>query len=132
MKLKVLIVDDDTTVIYLHHVVLVETGFADVPFAFTSCKETLEFIMKGTPGTEAFLVLLDINMPVMDGWQFLDSLVQAKLSLPVYVVIVTSSIDTSDKKKANGYESVIAFLEKPVRAEDLNQLRELKELRKYF
>lgn len=132
MKLKVLIVDDDPIVIYLHNVVVVESGFSTIPFAFSSCKEALEFLHKASSDTEAFLVLLDISMPVMSGWEFLDSLTKDNLPVPVFVVLVTSSIEDSDKKKAAGYKCVIAFVEKPIRAEDLDRLKKLEQIKKYF
>lgn len=62
------------------------------------------------------IVLLDINMPVLDGWGFLDSLQQNKNyaieNITVYVV--SSSTDNSDMEKATSYGSVRKFLHKPI------------------
>jgi response regulator of citrate/malate metabolism len=58
------------------------------------------------------LILLDINMPEMDGWQFLEKYKNFKLKSDVY--IVSSSIDTSDINKSKGYTDVKQFVSKPL------------------
>lgn len=60
------------------------------------------------------LILLDINMPIMDGWEFLDALIKVnpEASIPVY--ILTSSIDPNDLKKSHLYKHVKGFLTKPL------------------
>jgi PAS domain S-box-containing protein len=56
-------------------------------------------------------IFLDINMPVMNGWDFLDNLLNKNLNLKVYML--TSSIDPKDQEKALGYDSVKDFISKP-------------------
>jgi CheY-like chemotaxis protein len=65
---------------------------------------------------EKVIILLDINMPVLNGWGFLDQLKVNKYfnieNIELY--IVSSSIDESDITKANGYEIVKKFIHKPI------------------
>jgi CheY-like chemotaxis protein len=70
------------------------------------------------------LILLDLNMPVLDGWQFLDKFIELKpvLQKRITVYIVSSSIDESDYNRAAAIEQVTDFLVKPV---TVNQLKEL-------
>jgi len=70
------------------------------------------------------LILLDLNMPVLDGWQFLDKFIELKPSLQkqITVYIVSSSIDESDYSRAASIAQVSDFLVKPV---TVNQLKEL-------
>ena len=63
---------------------------------------------------KVFLIVLDINMPVMNGWEFLDKLNTIAIKPLVKVIIVTSSIDSSDKDKAKEYDQVFEFMEKPL------------------
>jgi CheY-like chemotaxis protein len=57
-------------------------------------------------------VVLDINMPVMDGWGLLD-IIEADFDKKIEIIMVTSSVDQGDKDKAASYSKIIDFLEKP-------------------
>lgn len=65
-------------------------------------------------------IFLDINMPVMNGWDFLDNLLNKNLNLKVYML--TSSIDPKDQEKALGYTAVKDFISKPLKEERLRQI----------
>ncbi len=58
------------------------------------------------------LVLLDLNMPELTGWDFLEAC-QAQ-QVPIEIIILTSSIDERDKEKAKVYPNVKAFISKPL------------------
>ncbi len=58
------------------------------------------------------LVLLDINMPVMNAWDFLDTLKEA--SICIDVVILSSSINPEDITRAGNYKNIKGFLNKPL------------------
>jgi len=66
------------------------------------------------------LVLLDIKMPIMDGFQLMEQLKNEKDPDEIYIIMVTSSVDPEDKKKANMYEHIRDFVEKPLKAESLD------------
>lgn len=67
------------------------------------------------------LILLDINMPVVNGWQFLDWYHQADwLNTKIY--LVSSSIAESDRVKAEEYEQLSGFLIKPLSEKQLMEL----------
>lgn len=72
---------------------------------------------------DLFLVFLDINMPVMNGWGFLDELQTFAREDNTQVFVVTSSIDRADVEHAKQYALVKRFLSKPVDAEVLEELR---------
>lgn len=132
MSLKVLITDDDDSVLFLHEIIVTESNFAKDPVTFLNGKETLEHILQNTENNDPYLVLLDINMPVMDGWEFLEALNEHDLPVPVYVVIVTSSVDAADRKKAGTFPQVIDYIEKPVNKNALERVKNLRELEGYF
>jgi CheY-like chemotaxis protein len=70
-----------------------------------------------------YLLLLDINMPVMSGWDFLDAIRLRSYADQVYAVIVSSSIDTGNHKKAEQYKQVIGYLEKPINVRMLQDFK---------
>jgi CheY-like chemotaxis protein len=65
------------------------------------------------------LILLDINMPVLNGWEFLDAIKENEkfLSIPIY--ILTSSINDEDKTKAKEYPNIKDYIVKPLTREKL-------------
>jgi CheY-like chemotaxis protein len=80
------------------------------------------------------LIFLDLNMPVMNGWDFLedylmkysDRLVNTK------VVIISSTVNPEDFSRANRYEIVIDFINKPLTTEGLEDLMQHDQLSLYF
>ena len=71
------------------------------------------------------LIFLDLNMPVMGGWEFID-LFNSSYSLNLNntkIIILTSTIDPEDIKKSKSYPNVIEFLPKPITIEMLNHLK---------
>jgi CheY-like chemotaxis protein len=71
------------------------------------------------------LIFLDLNMPVMGGWEFLDLFNASDYfnANNTKVIILTSSIDPEDIKKSKSYPNVIEFLSKPITVEMLNYLK---------
>ena len=61
------------------------------------------------------VIFLDINMPQINGWEFLDQL--SEVSIPSHIYILSSSIDPSDHKKAMSYKMVKGFYSKPLEKE---------------
>ena len=71
------------------------------------------------------LIFLDLNMPEMDGFEFLESFNSFPQSVKdkSKVIVVTSSSSQADKERAMAYESVIHFMSKPLSDKDLNLIR---------
>jgi len=71
------------------------------------------------------LILLDLNMPVMDGWQFLEEfrILKSAFSLSTEIHLVTSSNDILDLKRAKVYENEITqYYLKPISKEDIYKI----------
>jgi len=68
------------------------------------------------------VIFLDLNMPIMDGWAFLDKFVLLPLKYKPKVYIVSSSIDSSDGEKAKTYDIVKNFISKPFSEVKLQEL----------
>ncbi|MDT0650736.1 response regulator [Autumnicola edwardsiae] len=70
------------------------------------------------------IILLDLNMPIMDGWQFLDEFTQIPTEHEITIYIVTSSIDPEDINRAKSYNRVTNYLVKPISIEGLRKILE--------
>ena len=71
------------------------------------------------------LILLDLNMPVMDGWEFLDALARQAWPYHLQVCVLTSSIQADDLIKAQAYAEVKGYFSKPVSTALLNEIVQL-------
>jgi CheY-like chemotaxis protein len=119
------VIDDDT--IYQMLVKrMVEKNHPGVSVdAYLNGKTAFEaFVRRYQSGDDVKLpdvVFLDINMPVMNGWEFLNSVLKSvpekKITSTIY--IVSSSIDRSDFEKAENYAIISKYLVKPVTKNDL-------------
>ena len=111
---KVLIVDDDHVILMIHKLKIMKTGVDLTPLEFLNGRTALDYIIEHNEPENSFIVLLDINMPVMNGWEFLDSIQKMALKCQVKVAIVTSSVDQADQEKAKMYSQVFSYITKPV------------------
>ncbi len=87
-------------------------------------------VFEDLENSEIFLpdiILLDINMPGMDGWQFIEKLRSAypDLLTRTSIYIVSSSIAYSDKERAEKIPEIISFLSKPITVENLREIAEV-------
>ncbi|MGB7785203.1 MAG: response regulator [Salinimicrobium sp.] len=112
--MDVVIVDDDAVVLFLHKILIQKTFHSGCLHDFDNAEEALQYILHRTDKNQPLLVLLDINMPGMTGWHFLEELQENAFEENIHVVMVTSSINYSDRKKAEQFPLVMDFLEKPL------------------
>ncbi len=96
---------------------------------FENGKEAIQFLAEAqeeSPNKVPRVIFLDLNMPVMDGWGFLENYV--KLNKPVKekseIIIVTSSVDDEDKRRAAELSAISDYWVKPVSREGLKNLIE--------
>ncbi|HET8885036.1 MAG TPA: response regulator [Salinimicrobium sp.] len=130
--MEILIVDDDNIVCMLHRNQLLRS---QVPYKLVTCsngKQAFEYIRSKKEEVNSFLVLLDINMPVMNGWEFLEKFKEKSLDTDIYVVLVSSSTYRDDKQKAFRSDKVIDYVTKPLGVSDVEKIKNLKEIKSYF
>ena len=119
---EIIFVDDDAIVRMLGKRILSNIKFDREITQFENGLTAIQEIQKRVAQNEIAknekptLILLDINMPVMDGWDFLDefSALPKSIQKQFYISIITSSIDRSDKEKAFSYPIVKDYIQKPM------------------
>lgn len=119
--------DDDAIVRMVAIKILKSIDFKEVISSFENGQLAIEEIQKrfltdGSPITgDPILLLLDINMPVLDAWGFLDEFVKLSPDIKKHflIAIITSSIDTNDRIRAFSYEEVLDYITKPLSGKHL-------------
>ena len=126
---SIMLVDDDSTANFLHEEILNDMGIAKEIIISLNGMEALEKIHDLCNSNKCpDLILLDINMPKMNGFEFLEKFYEmdAERKYPAVVVILTSSLDPNDVKKAKEL-NVKQYLSKPLEEEGINEI-----FNKYF
>ena len=123
---SVLLIDDNDADNYIHKRVLTRAGVVKEVYVAFDGVEALELLTTERDGAylSPDLILLDINMPRMDGWEFLDQydkLEQAMRGDRVIIMLSTST-NPHDIEKATSKEIVGGFLEKPLTEEALKEI----------
>jgi CheY-like chemotaxis protein len=116
---KILLVDDDQPTNVLHEIILKK--FTSVPLTiktFLNGKQALDYL-KEAPGQ--YIIFLDINMPTMSGWDFLDASHNIEGHDGTRIFILTSSINPEDEQKAAKYPEVNGFEIKPLSVDFLKK-----------
>ena len=115
---KVLLVDDDAAANYLSKELLERLHAANEIEVAENCIRARTIIKRSNPD----VIFLDIKMPGVDGFDFLERLKSLSLEKKIKVVMLTSSLRPEDKLKAFSYKAVIEYLEKPLTPEKVQRL----------
>jgi CheY-like chemotaxis protein len=119
---KVLLVDDDDISNYLTEVLIQKLNFSGDIEVYKNGEEALNYIRNCMFNHDTVkcpeLVILDINMPVMDGFEFLEEFekLQKNNNIDIPVVMLTTSNYNNDIQKAKKYK-VAGFVNKPLTEE---------------
>lgn len=115
---KVFIIDDDPIHQRIAQIMIAKHELFDEYSSYTEAELGLEFLRENVKNTDALpdVILLDLNMPVVDGWDFLEAFekFQAELSKNIRIFIVTSSVDEKDKLRSQTFSFVKGFISKPL------------------
>ena len=120
---KILLVDDDPVFQAVARKMIENCQLVDyIISSFRNWKEALDHLKQVTSSPDDSLVLLDLNMPVMNGWEFLEELKKYPLLQRLKVVIVSSSPNAEDIKLSRSIEQVLDYVLKPMSMKYLSEL----------
>lgn len=124
MYSKILFVDDDPITLMLCKKVIEKAEFSKIIETANNGEDALKYfdnlkreVENNNEITLPELMFLDLNMPIMGGWEFLDIFSEEKYhnSFPnLKVIVLSSTIDPKDIEKSKSYSMVIDFLSKPI------------------
>ncbi|MBX9806269.1 MAG: response regulator [Flavobacteriaceae bacterium] len=131
---SILCIDDDLITLMLCKMVITKASFSNEIATAKNGEEALRYFntLKQTNSNSDLkkqpqLIFLDLNMPVMGGWEFLDSFSTSDYSdyNSTKVIILSSTIDPEDLEKSKKYPMVIDFLSKPISKEMLEYIKSI-------
>ncbi len=123
MYSEVYLVDDLEMVNVLHQVLIRQLGLENKVRSFTNPEDALDDLRFKVGKLEPILVLLDISMPEMSGFEFLEFMALEDFPTTIDVIIVTSSSSDEDKTLAEQYPQFVRdFVSKPLKIENLKEI----------
>lgn len=119
---RIMLVDDDATTNLYNRIVLENAAAAEEIVEFQNGEEALQYLESGENHVD--LILLDINMPIMDGWQFLEKYeeLDETKKATIVVIMLTSSMSEHDKAKAKNAGMINKFINKPLTPDTINEI----------
>ncbi len=133
---SIILIDDDESSNFLNKIFIKQVDSEINVHALSNGKEGLDFILnrdvfqEKEPFQGPALVMLDIRMPVMDGWQFLrayEKEVPQAIKEKLVIVLITISEDQDDIERANNEPNIAEYIRKP-----LSDIKFKKLIKKYF
>lgn len=126
---NVCLIDDDKIYQFTAKKILEDTGLAKNILSFYNGKEAVDYFRENHGIGEDHLpdiIFLDINMPIMNGWQFLEEFRKITVGIPksMIIYVVSSSVDNCDIEKSKEYASVTDYITKPISKVKYLQLME--------
>lgn len=125
MNVKLLVVDDDEISLMLTDLLVEENIFFQKSQNFLDGKYALEDFKINYSKDEIYAIILDINMPLMNGWEFLDNIKDFALNKNTFVFMLSSSSDRKDIEKAENNQYVRDFFNKPLEEKHLASIQEV-------
>ena len=120
------IIDDDPIFIYGAKRMMELQNLCNAFLIYNNGQEALDALIAIIENKSKLpdVILLDLNMPILDGWQFLDEFIKVKIDKKIIIYIVSSSVDPADMLKAKSYSNVTNYIIKPI---SLDRLKEVFE-----
>jgi CheY-like chemotaxis protein len=118
--MKIFLIDDNTIDLLISRKLLLKHDHDLIVTEFSKAQEAI-LALQNTHEPPPDLVLLDLNMPGMNGWEFLEAVKQKDYE-PQRVFILTSSLDERDKTMATQYPPVKGYITKPLNTESITKV----------
>ncbi len=123
-KIKLLVIDDDDINIFIISKIVEKTGYDVEIFAKHNGQLAIDYIKELKENNQPLphLVLIDINMPILNGWEFIEAFEELELQETNDMYMLSSSVYENDIEKAKSYKSVKGFISKPLSIDRLKEL----------
>lgn len=115
---NICVIDDDSIYQYTISKTIKAYDLAKEVMIFSDGEEALDFFIRNIDHSENLpdIILLDINMPIMDGFQFMEEYIKIKprVGKKIVIYMVSSSVDSRDLERAKNISEISDYLIKPI------------------
>lgn len=127
MKEKTIwVIDDDPIYQIIMKKIILKSGLFSSIRSFQNGKEAITALKDLISGNDSFpnIILLDIEMPILDGWGFMDeiAILKSRMNTEIQIYISSSSIAIEDRERAKNNNSILGYMCKPISLEDLTKI----------
>lgn len=125
-KLHFIVIDDSKLDCFIAEKIIQNTGRAESVHAFQQVSEAIEHIKSNTPTDTRTVIFVDIQMPVLNGFEFVEAFesLQENVRSQYDIYMLSSSINENDIARVKAYSSVKQFLNKPLTGKTMTTLLE--------
>lgn len=128
---SILLVEDDRATNYLYEILIEKADCTEQILIAEDGQEAIEILKLGVEGKypQPNLIFLDINMPIMNGWEFIEEYQKLELVQKdkVKIVMITASFNPDEQTRAEAIKEISGFRNKPITVDMLNKI-----LQEYF
>ncbi|MEZ0004722.1 CheY-like chemotaxis protein [Flavobacterium sp. 28YEA47A] len=126
MNQIICLIDDDPIYQTITKKIIHKSETASKILSFPNGAEAIDGLTRLAHHPEEFpdIIMLDIEMPVMDGWNFMEQFHKVKNLFPkeISIYIVSSSIACSDKEKSKSFNGILGYFTKPVTLQNVLEI----------
>lgn len=118
------IIEDEPTHLFITKKMVEMSGIVENIMVYKNGKEAYDKLKAIFLNNETLpeIILLDLNMPIWDGWQFLDEFTKIPIKTKIIFYILTSSNSEDDKKRAETYNLNDNYLVKPITLKEIKTI----------
>jgi two-component SAPR family response regulator len=130
----VCIIDDDSINQFIINRVIDQHNFTKKTLSFLNGQEAIDYLFQNINFTENLpdFIFVDINMPLMNGWDFLEQYQKLNLPKKTLIYLLSASIDNSDFEKSKTIPEVTGYLVKPIQNDQIEDIiAELNKVNKF-
>lgn len=122
--IKLLVIDDDDINIFIMKKMVQKTGYEADMVSKANGQTAIDYLRELIKNDQPLpdLILIDVNMPVLNGWEFLESYELLNIKKDIDMYMLSSSIYENDREKASTYNTLKGFICKPLSVEQVTQL----------
>ncbi len=126
MKKRIWVIDDDVIYQVIINKLIEKSHLFSESTTYKNGKEAIDSLNEIAENTALVpdIILLDINMPIMDGWEFMEEMkqIKPKIDKKIKTYIVSSSIALEDKRKSKQFSDIFDYISKPITVEDIKKI----------